>query len=150
MNAIRFLTVLAFATLLSGTMSGEESSSVEVLVVARKAEWVQAEAWYFDITIKNATDTRVNVPYIYDGLIEIDGKLYTQFPKPKIVGAEPDRTIEPGETTNHGTLTINGKGFDTVDAKTGKVPLKLAAGEHSLKLSLGQHESKKILFKLLD
>jgi hypothetical protein len=137
---VRFLVAVAIVVLLVRPQIAAEPASVDVVIESRKSSWSSKEAWYFDVTVKNRSDARIEVPFIYDGLIEIDGDLYSQFPNPRIEG-NPKLVIGPGKDEKT-TLTLNGKLFDTLDAKTGRVPLKLGAGEHTLKLILGEYRSK--------
>lgn len=147
--AIRFLAAAAVVLSLVRLLIAAEPSSVEVHLEPRKAAWGLQETWYFDVTVKNGSQAPIDVPYLYDGVIEIDGSLYTQFPKPRIAG-NPNRSIPAGAEERHGTLTLNGKAFQTVDAKTGELPLKLGAGEHTLTLILGKHQSREIKLKVAE
>jgi len=145
---VRFLVAAAMLVSLVRPLLAAEPAAVEVVVAPRKASWTSQEAWSFHVTLKNRSDARVEVPFLYEGLIEIDGSLYTQFPKPRIEG-NPQLAIGPGAEEKT-TLTLNGKGFDTLDAKTGIQPLKLGPGEHTLQLILGEHRSQRITFKIAE
>jgi hypothetical protein len=146
--SVRFLVAVAMLVALVRPLIAAEPAAVEVVVAPRKATWTSQEVWSFHVTVKNGSDARVEVPFLYEGLIEIDGSLYTQFPKPRIEG-NPKLAIGPGAEEKT-TLTLNGKGLGTLDAKTGTQPLKLGPGEHTLTLILGEHRSQRITFKIAE
>ena len=126
-----------------------QGMEIRIVVRARSSEWKVTDVLYFDVVVTNRTADRIRVPYIYDSAIEIDDKQYTQFPKPKLSG-ETERIVAGGSEAAHGTLTLNGKAFRTVDAKTGRLPLKLAAGEHTLVLVCGPYKSDPVTFRLAE
>lgn len=142
------LIALIMVTSQDHSLIAAESEPIHVVIDSRKASWNLKEAWFFDVKLINPTDASIEVPFIYDAIIEIDGDLYTQFPKPHVEGI-PKLVIGSGKE-GKATLTLNGKGFQTLDAKTGSVPLKLGAGEHTLQLILGKHRSKTITFKIAE
>ena len=125
-----------------------KEKAVTIVVTPRSASWRLADAQYFDVIVKNRTPDVIKVPYIYDSFFEIDGKRYAQFPKPKLTG-ETKRVIQGNSDSTAGTLTLNGP-FSTVDARTGKLPLKLTIGKHHLVLILGHHRSNTVTFELIE
>lgn len=135
---------------------GEDHDRGEASIVVRPRQDVfkLAEAAHFDVVVANPTGDAITVPYIYDCVIEIDGARYTQFPKPRLVdenGQAITGRIFPAQTElSHGTLTLNGKNFTTVDAKTGKRPLVLAAGKHTLVLIGGPYRSAGVTFTVAE
>lgn len=126
----------------------DKEKAVTIVVTPRSASWRLADAHYFDVIVKNRTPDVIKVPHIYDSFIEIDGKLYAQFPRPKLTG-ETKRVIQGNSDSTAGTVILNGP-FSTVDARTGKLPLKLAIGEHELVLICGPHRSNTVTFELID
>jgi len=144
----RLLIALTLVMPLAHSLIAAEAEPVDVVIDSRKDSWNLKEAWFFDVTMKNQSDASLEVPFIYDAFLKIDGVLYTQFPKPRVEGI-PKLMIGSGKEEK-ATLTLNGKGFQTLDAKTGSVPLKLGVGDHTLQLILGTHRSKEITFKITE
>jgi hypothetical protein len=144
----RLFLLLVLAGLGSATFAAEDEEE-NISVVPRKAEFSQKESWFFDVKVKNPTASDIQLPFLYDAVLEIDGALYTQFPKPKLSPEHAQQTVKSRSEIEHGTLTLNGI-FETVDARTGNIPLKLAPGEHHLTVQLGPFRSSKIKFKLVE
>jgi hypothetical protein len=79
-SRVIFLAAVTSVVFLVRPLVAAEPESVEVVIESRKASWSLKDAWYFDVTLKNRSDARIEVPFIFDTIIEIDGDLYTQFP----------------------------------------------------------------------
>lgn len=144
----RLFLLLVLAGLGSVTFAAEDEE-VSISVVPRKAEFALDEKAFFDVKVKNPAASDIRLPYLYDAVLEIDGALYTQFPKPKRLPEHAQQTVKSRSEIEHGTLTLNGS-FETVDARTGKVPLELAPGEHILTVQLGSYRSSQVKFKIAE
>ena len=146
-NAILRLILVAVLVSAYDLVDAADGASLSVTVTPRKPAFSRHEGWHFDLKVKNPTKVDIKIPYVYDAVLEIDGLRYTQFPKPTVV-PETDRTIDPMSAVDHGTVTLNGKEFTTVDASTGKTPLKLKSGEHTITIELGSYRSPKAKFMI--
>ena len=131
----------------------QNGKAVSIIVRPGKAAFNLAEPVFFDVAVANRTDGTITVPFIYNGIIEIDGARYTQFPKPKLFGKNGEAILEnvfqAHSEAVHGTVTLGGA-MKTVDAKTGKVPLQLKSGKHSLAVICGEYRSDEAEFMLFE
>ena len=158
-------TLLVFTIVLCGGCSRSDSQSspvgapaitnsksdaeVTISITPRQSTFKLAEPVYIDVAAANRTSGTVTIPYIYDCTLEIDGSNYTQFSKPRLYDDDGKgiigKTFPPQSEEPHGTLTLGGP-FKTVDAETGKVPLRLTLGRHTLELICGAYRSDRAEF----
>ena len=124
------------------------SKPFAISIAPRKQKWKTTDTLIFDVVFYNNSSKAVVVDPFWRRFIECDGKLYMDFsiPKPKfsanLVTHKPLSNVK-------WTLRINGP-FKVMDAKAGKDPLVLAAGEHHLVLIQGEHRSNSVSFTLVE
>lgn len=152
-----FLALVAFQPGDAGSVHPNDSSmkesntspsAVVVWLQPVKSEWAVDEFPQFSISVMNGEDEPNRIPYSYDAILEIDGKLYAIYPKPRLF-PDPKRKVGPHSSVDHGYLTLNKKdGLRIFDAKTGRIPLILGIGDHTLLASFGAYKSNVVSFKI--
>ena len=118
-----------------GASAAEASSAIKIELSARRPAWAASERIFIDAQITNGSKEPKRLPYLFHCLIEVNGRLYTQFPKP-IMENGGLFDLKAGATMPLYSVVLNDKARPVLDAKSGRVPLALPPGEYKVAVVL--------------